>query len=280
IVASIDLGREHGDILAEVERQHPSVIIADLHDERVQALLPKLYNLIFAQVRFIDMDRVYEDIFDRIPLSLVRHHWFLENVSTAPKFVYDLMKRLMDILIALVLGILSLVLYPFVALAIKIEDGGPIFITQIRVGKNDRQVKIVKFRSMTIAAQDETGASKPQSVTRVGLFIRKTRIDEVPQLWNVVRGDLSLIGPRPELPQFVSVYEREVPFYKIRHLIQPGLSGWAQIYHKTPPKFAASREDTAMKLSYDLYYIKNRSFLLDLNIALRTIKELLSRKGV
>ena len=117
-------------------------------------------------------------------------------------------------------------------------------------------------------------------VTRVGKFLRFTRIDELPQLWNVLRGDISLIGPRPEKPSYAAIYEKEVPYYNVRHLIQPGLSGWAQIYHKTPPKFAASSEDTAMKLSYDLYYIKNRSFLLDLTIALKTVKELVSRKGV
>ncbi|HVT74957.1 MAG TPA: sugar transferase [Candidatus Paceibacterota bacterium] len=279
-VGFIDPSRHHSDVAAEIERLHPTLVIADLHSDKVQTLLPSLYNLIFSQIRFIDADKIYEDVFDRIPLSLIRHHWFLENVSTAPKVVYDALKRVMDISIALLLGSMSLVAYPFIGLAIKVEDCGPIFIFQKRIGKDDRIIRIAKFRSMSVSAQDETGASKPQSVTRVGAFIRKTRIDELPQLWSVVKGDLSLIGPRPELPQFVKTYESEIPFYKIRHLIKPGLSGWAQIYHKTPPKFSASKEDTAMKLSYDLYYVKNRSFLLDLMIALKTLKELVSRKGV
>ncbi|MDE2116954.1 MAG: sugar transferase, partial [Patescibacteria group bacterium] len=280
VVVYIDASKTHDDIFSEIKSKRATLIIADLHDQKVQELMSKLYNLLFEQVRFIDMDRVYEEMFGRVPLSLVRHNWFLENISTAPKAVYDSLKRLMDIIVSVVLGAISLVAYPFVALAIKIEDKGPVFILQERIGRGDRVIRIIKFRSMSVASQDSTGASKPQSVTRVGAFIRKTRIDELPQLWNVIKGDLSLIGPRPELPQFVRMYEAEIPFYKIRHVIQPGLSGWAQIYHKTPPKFAASSEDTAAKLSYDLYYIKNRSLILDLNIALRTIGEVLSRKGV
>ncbi|HEU5114274.1 MAG TPA: exopolysaccharide biosynthesis polyprenyl glycosylphosphotransferase [Candidatus Paceibacterota bacterium] len=279
-LAFIDLSKPHKDILAEIRALHPTIVVADLHDDKVRALLPALYNLIFSQIRFVDVDRLCEEAFDRIPLSLIKHHWFLENVSTSPKFIYDILKRAMDVSLALILGALSLIAYPFVAIAIKAEDKGPVFIFQERIGKEDKVIRIAKFRSMSVAAQDETGAAKPQAVTRVGAFIRKTRIDELPQLWNVVKGDLSLIGPRPELPQFVRLYESEIPFYKIRHLIKPGLSGWAQIYHKTPPKFAASSEDTAVKLSYDLFYIKNRSFLLDLTIALKTIKELVSRKGL
>ena len=117
-------------------------------------------------------------------------------------------------------------------------------------------------------------------ITRVGKFLRKLRIDELPQLLNVLRGDLSLIGPRPELPELVRVYEKEIPYYNIRHLIKPGLSGWAQLYHENHPHYRANVSETKVKLSYDLYYIKNRSFFLDLKIALKTIKVLLSRSGV
>ena len=228
----------------------------------------------------MDMHKVYEDIFNRVPLSLINYNWFLENVSTSPKSIYDSLKRIMDIIVSFVLGAVSLILYPFVALAIYLEDRGPVFIVQERIGKNNRPIRIHKFRSMSTLAQDEHGTSKPHSVTGIGCFIRKTRIDELPQLWNVFVGDLSLIGPRPELPQFVKVYEKEIPFYNIRHLIKPGLSGWAQLYHKNPPKFSASGNDTRAKLAYDLYYIKNRSLILDLNIALKTIKELIMRKGL
>jgi len=268
-----------GDIVDAIRSSSATLVVADLHNDKVQAILPHLYNLLFSHIRFIGMDRVYEDMFDRIPLSLIKHSWFLENVSASPKFVYDILKRVMDVSLGLLLGIFSLVAYPFVAFAIKMEDKGPVFIAQDRIGKNNAPIKIVKFRSMSVTAQDTTGTSQEQSVTRVGSFIRKTRIDELPQLWNVIVGDLSLIGPRPELPPFVALYEQEIPFYGVRHLIKPGLSGWAQLYHTTPPKFSASNEDTKMKLSYDLFYIKNRSFVLDLMIALKTVRELVSRKG-
>ena len=122
--------------------------------------------------------------------------------------------------------------------------------------------------------------AKNSEITKVGNFLRKTRIDELPQLINVLRGDMSLIGPRPELPVLVKQYEQEVPYYRVRHLIKPGLSGWAQLYQKDPPKSTADAEKTRIKLSYDLYYIKNRSFFLDISIALRTIAALLSRSGV
>ena len=123
-------------------------------------------------------------------------------------------------------------------------------------------------------------ASGEQVVTYVGNFLRRTRIDELPQLWNVLKGDISLIGPRPELPTLAKVYEQEIPYYNIRHLIKPGLSGWAQLYHTDPPKVVADSEKTRRKLSYDIFYIKNRSFMLDVKIALKTIKTLLSRSGV
>ena len=117
-------------------------------------------------------------------------------------------------------------------------------------------------------------------ITRVGKWLRKSRIDELPQLWSVFKGDMSMIGPRPEIPALVKHYESEIPYYNVRHLIKPGLSGWAQLYHTDPPKVNADSEKTRRKLSYDLYYIKNRSFMLDLKIALKTIKALLSRSGV
>ncbi len=265
--------------VADIQNSRPDMLMLDFHNEHVRAVLPQIYNMMFSRVGFIDVASIYEDMFNRIPLRLINHEWFLQNVSTSPKFVYDSLKRIMDIITAFLLGLCSLVIYPFVALAIKLEDRGPVFIIQDRIGKNNKPIQIIKFRSMSVAAQDSTGQSKPQSVTRVGGFIRKTRIDELPQLWNVIKGDLSLIGPRPELPQFVEQYESAIPFYSIRHLITPGLSGWAQLYHTSPPKFSLSHEDTAMKLSYDLYYLKNRSFVLDITIALKTIRELVSRKG-
>jgi lipopolysaccharide/colanic/teichoic acid biosynthesis glycosyltransferase len=222
------------------------------------------------------MYKIYEDIFDRVPLSLVRYNWFLENISTETRLAYDFLKRVMDLFLSISLGLVSLIFYPITYVAVKLDDKGSIFFTQERIGQNNKIFKVWKFRSMSETA-DESGK---KYVTKAGKWVRTLRIDELPQLWNVIVGDMSMIGPRPELPELVKLYEAEIPYYDIRHLIKPGLSGWAQLYHTDPPKVVADSDKTRRKLSYDLYYIKNRSFMLDLKIALKTLKALLSRSGV
>jgi lipopolysaccharide/colanic/teichoic acid biosynthesis glycosyltransferase len=226
------------------------------------------------------MNNLYEGIFDRIPISLVSYNWFLENVSVTPNTSYDLFRRLEDIVVSFIFGVVSLVFYPFIILAIKIEDGGDIFIVQNRVGKNNVPIKILKFRTMSFNDNEEISKDKIKNqITAVGRFLRKSRLDELPQLWNVFTGELSLIGPRPELPALAQIYEKEVPYYNVRHLIQPGLSGWAQLYHNRHPHQGLDTVETKNKLSYDLYYLKHRSLFLDLQIALKTVKTLLSRTG-
>jgi len=283
-ISSIDLNRADegsfwNEVVERVYSENVSVVAIDLANENVEPILPHLYNLIFSKVSFIDMHKIYEDIFNRVPLSLLRYNWFLENISTSPRTVYDAVKRLTDVFISLVLFIFTLPFYPFIYLAIKFDDGGPIFISQERIGEANQPIKIVKFRSMS---RDDAGVYRDKAtnrITRVGSWLRKSRVDELPQLWNVIRGDLSLIGPRPELPALVRKYSEEIPYYNVRHLIKPGLSGWAQIYHDAHPHHAADVHETKNKLSYDLYYIKNRSLLVDLKIALRTVKTLVSISG-
>ncbi len=267
------------DIIKPVYSNEIKIIAIDFSHEKVTPLLPHLYNLIFSKVRFIDSHKIYEDIFDRIPLSLVTYSWFLENISVSPKFTYDFLKRVMDVTLSFILGIISLVFYPFVFIAIKLDDSGQIFINQVRVGKDGREIKLHKFRSMS-KNLTELNSAETNKVTRVGNFLRKTRIDEFPQLWNILVGDISLIGPRPELPSGVAIYDKEIPYYNIRHLIKPGLSGWAQIHQENHPHHGPAVTETAEKLTYDIYYIKNRSFWLDIKIALKTIKTLLSRTGI
>ncbi|MSU45391.1 MAG: exopolysaccharide biosynthesis polyprenyl glycosylphosphotransferase [Candidatus Zambryskibacteria bacterium] len=274
-----------GEILDRIHSDDVQVIAVDLHNKQIEPVLPHLYSLLFSRVRFIDMHQLYEDVFDKVPVSFLKYNWFLENVSVSSGTVYDILKRLMDICVSFILFIISLLLYPFVYLAIKFDDGGVIFSYQKRVGKNNKAVDIVKFRTMTIANDEASwGANlslKPiNKITRLGKFLRRTRIDELPQLWNVLTGDISLIGPRPEFLEPVKRYTEEIPYYNVRHIIKPGLSGWAQLYHDRHPHHGVDTKETKNKLSYDLYYIKNRSFLLDLTIALKTIKELLSRRGV
>lgn len=284
-VSSIDLDNLdaldfHTEIMNRIYSEKITALVIDLENKKIAPILPHLYNLIFSNIKFLDMHTLYEEIFDRIPVSLIRYNWFLENVSLYPKQIYDFFKRGMDIVLSLALGLLSLVFYPFVYLAVKLDDGGPVFITQNRMGKDNKVIKIVKFRSMSDDERDKEVLESATKITRVGRFLRKTRIDELPQLWNVLKGDVSLIGPRSELPALVKLYEEKIPYYNVRHLIKPGLSGWAQIKQSAPPKFKTQYDGTKVKLSYDLYYIKNRSFFLDLKIALQTIQEILSRKGV
>ena len=272
-VSSIDLARAEKDgfwneVVEQVYSENVSLIAIDITHESVEPVLPHLYNLIFSNINFIDMHKIYEDIFYRVPLSLLRYNWFLENISTQPRHAYDVLRRLMDLVVAGSMFLVSLVVYPFVYIAIKLDDGGKIFFTQERVGQGNRVMKIIKFRSMNEAHE----------VTKVGAFLRKSRIDELPQLLNVLIGDLSLIGPRPEIPTLAKSYHEEIPYYNVRHLIKPGLSGWAQIYGEHGHGRLAV-DETRNKLSYDLYYIKNRSFLLDLKIAVRTIKTLVSIAG-
>ncbi|MCI0542214.1 sugar transferase [bacterium] len=267
------------DILKKIYEEKISVIVLDFGNEKLQPFLPHFYHRLFAGVRFLDANAVYEDIFDRVPIGTLGHTWVLKNISGTSRKTYDALKRAMDISISCVVGTASLLLYPFVYIAIKLDDGGPVFITQERVGQGGRSIKIHKFRSMQ---RNEIDLSQGGSnaITRVGKILRLTRLDEIPQLWSVVRGDLSLIGPRPELPSGVLLYEKEIPYYGVRHLIKPGLSGWAQLYHDNHPHHSAHIEATREKLSYDLYYIKHRSLTLDIKIALFTIKTLLSRSGV
>lgn len=278
-VSSIDLDKIDGmdfeeDFLRTVYEDEVSSIVIDLKNKKIEPFLSRLYNLIFHNVHFIDMHNVYEDIFDRVPLSILGYSWFLENISARSHVVYDIMKRAMDITISVALGTVSLVFYPLVYIATKLDDGGAIFICQDRIGRGGRNIRIYKFRTMSLENDSEP------TVTRMGNILRKARLDELPQLWNVITGDLSLIGPRPELPHFVKLYQKEIPYYNIRHLLTPGLSGWAQIYHEKHPHHGVDTVETKNKFSYDLYYIKNRSLMLDIKIALLTIRTLLSRSGI
>jgi lipopolysaccharide/colanic/teichoic acid biosynthesis glycosyltransferase len=170
-------------------------------------------------------------------------------------------------------------LLPFLAVAIIIDSGLPIFYWQERLGRGGRQFNIIKFRTMR---QDAETDGKPQMagendprITRVGNFMRVTRLDEIPQFWNVLRGEMSIVGPRAERAQWVATFQQEIPFYRARLLVKPGISGWAQINYG----YASTVEDTAVKLEYDLYYIKHRSIPMDFIIILRTVSTVLSRKG-
>ncbi len=283
IVQVIDASHDSLSVLVSsmIEQVHPRFVIADFSDTRVATAFPELYSFLLRGIRFIDSSVLYEEVFGRIPLSMVNERWLACNISRSAHLLYDPLKRALDIVCGFVFGIISLIFYPFVILAIKLDDGGHVFITQERVGEGGQLFNIHKFRSMSGNDGGRYGASGATKlvVTRVGKFLRRSRIDELPQLWNVVLGSLSLIGPRPEVPSLVALYEKEIPFYTVRHLIKPGLSGSAQLYYHADPHHTADVSSTKMKLSYDLFYIKHRSLTLDLSIGIKTIRRILMRSS-
>jgi len=179
----------------------------------------------------------------------------------------------------LALSIIFLPFLPVIALAIKLDSRGPVFYTQKRIGKNGRLFQLIKFRTMIENAErkgPQWTAEKDNRVTDVGKILRKLRVDELPQLWNVLRDDMSFVGPRPERPEFIQTLEKEVPFYQMRHLVKPGLTGLAQI---NGPLLGASVADSLEKLQYDLYYIRQRSVVIDFDILFKTIPVVIGRKG-
>lgn len=285
----VDMHREgnpndvQSGILKKIVSDHVSIVVANLREKQLELMLPLLYNLSFVQtkVEILDMAEMYENVFERVPIALISQEWFIENIATQKHLLYEAFKRTIDVVGAFTLGAVSLVLYPFVYLAVTMDDRGPLFITQERVGLAQQPFRISKFRTMTGGKSDE-GEEVLQSmkkVTKVGKILRDSRIDELPQLWSVLKGEQSLIGPRPELPALVEVYGEKIPHYAARFIVKPGLSGWAQIHHQAHPHHGTDIQETRTKLSYDLYYIKHRSIFLDILIALRTLQILLSRVG-
>ena len=225
----------------------------------------------------MDVASLYEEIFDRVPLEYLNSDQLIETLPRHRSF-YDGTKRMFDITLAIIGSIIAI---PFVLIAsilLSLQDGSP-FIRHDRIGRGGKIFRIVKLRSMLFNDHGDPEMQKKNRVTALGRILRKTRIDELPQLWNVLVGDLSFIGPRPELPKIAEVYEHEIPQYHLRHLITPGLSGWAQIHDPDPPRGGADVPRTRRKLSFDLYYFKHRSFGLDLAIAVKTLRTLLSFSG-
>lgn len=265
-----------------IEKHTPDMVIADMRDEFASRLVSDFYSLAFGDtnIRFFNLPTFYEQLHHRVPPSLIEESWLLENVTTgSPHYAHDALKRLIDIVGALIFLIPSLLVFPLVALAIKLDDGGPLWYKAERVGQYNKIIHILKFRTMSGRDNSADALKSTLRITRVGTFLRKTRLDELPQLINILAGDLSFIGPRPEIPSLVQVYAEEIPYYNMRHLTKPGLSGWAQINNFDVPRGGVDVPRTIDKLSFDLYYLKHRSLLLDIEIALKTINTLLMRTG-
>lgn len=268
-------------LLSIIEEQNISDIIVAISGQ-LQSVM--FQSLLEAQERGVDilrLPRVFEDLVGRVPIMLLEADWvirsFVDEVNSNQ--FYEMVKRLIDILGGLI-GVLFFVgLFPFIALAIVLDDGQPIFYRQVRSGRGGQSYAMIKFRTMRRNAEADGlpkwATESDERATRVGRILRKTHLDELPQLFNVLRGEMSIVGPRAERPELVSYFQNQVPFYRARLLVRPGMTGWAQVNFG----YASSIEDTIVKLEYDLYYIKHRSLLLDLLICLRTPATVFGLRG-
>lgn len=262
------------------EKSPDSIIVADTSAPMMNAVLPIVYDVAFNAQHFVflDVNDLYQEVFERVSISSMKYGWILSNIGRS--LTYDVAKRVIDIWLGIFGCILLAVIYPLVALAIKLDDGGEVLAPMQRIGRYGHTFEMLKFRSMSGNDHGIYKNGKSNlTVTRVGKFLRKTHIDEFPQFINLLRGDLSFVGPRPEVPALAAQYAALIPFYNARHLIQPGLTGWARLRHKHDPHHGTDVEQTKMKLTYDLYYLKHRSFVLDTNIIVQTVKFILGAKG-
>jgi len=276
-------------LLVLIEKENIQIIVADPHSAHLESVLPALFDRAFIDFKFtfLDFHRVYEDTFDRVPLSALRYDWFLAHVSQSKSLVYDFSKRTIDIFGSILLGAVFLLMLPIIYIVMRLEGKGDLFITQDRIGQYNRPVKVYKLRTMTknfagSGTWTSEDAKQDNKITRVGAILRKLSVDEIPQVWTILKGDMSLIGPRNDTAGLGQRLAEEIPYYKIRYFVKPGVTGWAQTnqYYAADNISPQSIDETRMRLAYDLYYVKNRSLWLDVAIALRTIKTLLSRFGV
>lgn len=270
---------EQTDLVGYISANHIDIAIVAPQAYGNADLTGMLYSARGLQMDFVSLAPFAEQLTGQVPLGAISQQWFLENISENSRRTYESAKRVMDVASAILLGIPTLILTPFIIAAIMLESPGSPFFSQRRTGLHGKPFLLYKFRSMIPDAEKGTGAvwagEHDPRITRVGRLLRLTRLDELPQLWNILRGDIALIGPRAERPEFDTQLASEIPYYFERYFIKPGLSGWAQINYP----YGASVADAIEKLRYDLYYIKHRSIVLDLEIILKTISISLRRAG-
>ena len=262
-----------------VRREGIDRIIVAMGERRGQLPTDELLQLSLAgTVNIEEGASFYERVTGRVSLNMIRPSWLIFSSRGRQARISGITRNIVHRIVALIGGLLSLPLAIVTAILIKLDSRGPVLYRQERVGKNGGSLTVMKFRSMRTDAEQAGpvwASEDDDRTTRVGKIIRKLRIDEIPQFWNIIRGDMDFVGPRPERPHFVSQLAQEIPYYEQRHLIAPGLTGWAQI--KYP--YGASVEDARQKLQYDLYYIKNQSLMLDAIILFETIKIILFGRG-
>mgnify|MGYP002754578482 FL=1 len=272
------LGKE----IVEMYKTKKFNVLVDFTDKLLgdPKLTGKLLQYKLEGLQYYNYLEFYETYENKLPISHLSPKWFLENTGFE---IYHnnfnlKAKRLLDLLFAMLIGIFAAPVIILAAIIVKLESKGPIFFIQERIGEGNKKFNIVKFRSMTTDAEKDgpQWASKNDNrVTKFGKIMRATRIDELPQLWNVLRGEMSFVGPRPEREFFIQQLEKEIPYYNLRHTVKPGLTGWAQVMYP----YGASVEDAYRKLQYDLYYIKHHSIPFDVKVLLKTVTIVIFGKG-
>ena len=272
------LGKE----IVEMYKTKKFDVLVDFTDKLLgdPKLTGKLLQYKLEGLQYYNYLEFYETYENKLPISHLSPKWFLENTGFE---IYHnnfnlKAKRLLDLFFAMLIGIFAAPVIILAAIIVKLESKGPVFFIQERIGEGNRKFNIVKFRSMTTDAEKDgpQWASKNDNrVTKFGKIMRATRIDELPQLWNVLRGEMSFVGPRPEREFFIQQLEKEIPYYNLRHTVKPGLTGWAQVMYP----YGASVEDAYRKLQYDLYYIKHHSIPFDVKVLLKTVTIVIFGKG-
>ncbi len=252
-----------------------SIIVVPKHSQLSELQVSEVLELRRRGFDLIEFPQIYENFSRKVLLSELTDLWFLQSVNYSKQFFQDVSKRVLDIIISVVTLVVFAATFPFVAALIKLSSVGPIFFIQKRVGRNNQIFELFKYRTMTVGTADNTWTSEKDSrITQIGKWLRRLRIDEWPQAINILKGEMSLVGPRPEQVHIVEELKTQIPYYDERHITKPGLTGWAQLH-----VYAGSLEETKQKLQYDLYYIKHRSLLFDLEIILKTLYHLVTFGG-
>lgn len=272
-----------GEDLSEIiEKEDITDVVLAITGELRPDLFQELLTVVENGIEITTIPVIYEELFGRVPIFLLQSDWILRSFIDQSRTtgIYESTKRLIDIVGGLIGCAFLLLLLPLVAIVILIDDGFPIFYRQNRVGMNGHPYQMIKFRTMIKDAEKDGVArmtlNNDSRITRSGKLLRKSHLDELPQIWNILKGDMSIVGPRSEQIELVSQFQQQLPFYRARLFVRPGLTGWAQINQR----YASNVEDTAVKLEYDLYYIKHRNLMLDFTIILRTVGAVLGFKGI
>ena len=266
-------------LLTFVEKHRINQIVFAFGEKENPQLTKDILSARLRGIEVTDMPNMYQALKKRIPINYVDENWFLieKGFEHSTNILVIKIKRLIDIIVSSIILLISLPLWPLFALFIKINSRGPSFYVQKRVGKNESLFSLYKFRSMIDKAEEDEAVwadENDKRITLVGKILRKLHLDELPQFWNVIKGEMSLVGPRPERPEFVEELKKKIPYYSLRHFMKPGITGWAQVNYP----YASSLKDSQEKMEYDLYYVYHMNLLFDVRILLRTAQKILLGK--